>query len=214
MIIISKNKINRYYILFIFLLLATAKSMAQFTSKEIALINSGSENMPFGVLLTTNEEDSLFLRKKCIDIDKDNIVGNKDLELLIERMITTMDAESGVGLAAPQIGIGRNLFIFVRVDDPDYPIGVAINPRIINHPDETICFEGDGCLSIPNTSGNSIRYPWIEVEYTDPNGDLVQEKLEGFSRDDNFVGIIFQHEYDHLQGILFIDKLCTDIVAE
>lgn len=182
--------------------------MAQFTNKEISLINSGSENMPFSVLSVTNEDDYSFLRKKSIDIDKDSIVGNKDLELLVERMISTMDAESGVGLAACQVGIGRNLFVFVRVDDPDYPIGVAINPRIVNHPTETICFEGDGCLSIPNTSGNSIRFPWVEVEYIDMNGDLIQERLDGYSRDGNFVGIIFQHEYDHLQGVLFIDKLC------
>ena len=84
---------------------------------------------------------------------------------------------------------------------------VAINPRIVNKPDETICFEGDGCLSIPGQSGNSVRYAWIEVEYLNAKGEMVRERLEGFSRKTDFTGIVFQHEFDHLRGVLYTDKL-------
>lgn len=186
--------------------------MAQFSDKEIALIKSGDETTPMRVLLTTNEEDSLILRKKCSDID---ITKNKEeLQLLIERMKVTIEVESGVGLAAPQVGILRNIFLFTKIDQPGYPIIAAINPRIINHPDETVCFEKDGCLSIPGASGNSIRYPWVEVEYIDEQGKIVKEKLEGYSRAGNFTGIVFQHEYDHLEGILFTDKLCKIIDSQ
>lgn len=199
----------RYAILYFLPFITIGQSMAQLTNNEKSLINSETKNIPFRVLLTDNENDSLFLRTKCIDISNYDIKNNaKDLRLLIDRMICTMDAESGVGLAAPQIGIGRNVFIFSRIDIPEHPVCVAINPKIIDHPSETICFEGDGCLSIPNVRGNSIRYPWVEVEYTDLEGNIIRERLEGYSRGDNFTGIIFQHEFDHLQGVLFIDKLC------
>lgn len=180
----------------------------EMTTTEIELIKSDSINAPFYVLQTTKKEDSLFLRLKAKDLDVETIASNVNLQILIERMKVTLEAEQGVGLAAPQVGIGRNLFLFMRIDQPGYPIQVAINPKIVNHPNETICFEGDGCLSIPNISGNSIRYPWIEVEYYDEKGFLHKERLSGYSRKTDFTGIIFQHEYDHLQGVLFIDKLC------
>lgn len=183
-------------------------SMAQFTEKERELIHSGGLSTPFRVLTVASTEDSLFLRKQCTDIDIE--ADNVDLKLLIDRLKETMEVESGVGIAAPQVGIAKNVFIFTRLDQPDRPIVAAINPKIVNHPNETICFERDGCLSIPNMSGNSIRYPWIEVEYTNEEGKLVRERLEGYSRRDNFTGIIFQHEFDHLQGVLYIDKLCPE----
>lgn len=179
------------------------------TETEIQLINSGAADSAFYVLQTTEELDSLFLRMKCKDFDPISIIGNQDLKLLIERMKTTLLEEQGVGLAAPQVGFSRNLFLFMRIDKPDYPIQVAINPKIVNHPDETVCFEGDGCLSIPDMSGDTNRYPWIEVEYYDEKGQLHQEKLSGYSREDDFTGVIFQHEFDHLQGVLFIDRLCN-----
>ncbi|QIK54098.1 peptide deformylase [Dysgonomonas sp. HDW5B] len=194
-------------VLLIVLTLFSVKSMAQFTQDEKDLINSGTTETPFRVLKVTDQQDSIFLRQKCSDIE--NINESEDLQLLIDRLKATMAAESGVGIAAPQVGIGRNIFLFTRIDKANYPVIVAINPKIVNHPEETICFERDGCLSIPGISGNSIRYPWVDVEYTDENGNLVQERLEGYSRESDFTGIIFQHEFDHLQGVLFIDKLCS-----
>ena len=72
---------------------------------------------------------------------------------------------------------------------------------------ETICFEGDGCLSVPDLSGSTKRYAWIDVEYYNEKGELIKERLSGQSRGSDFTGVIFQHEFDHLQGILFIDRL-------
>lgn len=178
-----------------------------FSQDEKDLITKGEVNSPFYVLQITDATDSLFLRKKCEDIDIQDIRSNKELQLLIQRMKATLFEERGVGLAAPQVGIGRNLFLFVRLDKKDFPVQVAINPKIIAHPEELFCFEGDGCLSIPDQAGNSARYAWIEVEYYDETGVLKKEKLNGGSREEDFTGVIFQHEYDHLQGILFTDKL-------
>lgn len=180
-------------------------AMAQFTAQEKEIIYNGDMDTPFEVLLITNQQDSLFLRQKALDVDFTD--DNEDLNYLIARMIKTMEVADGVGIAAPQIGISRNIFIFKRIDKPGNPTCVAINPKLEETPNETVCFEGDGCLSIPNTRGNSIRYPWVEVAYYTPDGVLIKERLEGFSRSTDFTGIIFQHEYDHLKGVLFIDKL-------
>lgn len=193
---------------FAILIASLTNSMAQFTDTEQNLIQSQTADIPFRVLLTTNQSDYLVLRTKSEDIDTKNIEANKDLQLLIERLIVTLEVEQGVGIAAPQVGISRNLFLFIRTDKPDYPLQVAINPRIVAHADSTICFERDGCLSIPNVSEDTVRYPWIEVEYTDLQGKLVRERLEGHSRTGNFAAVIFQHEYDHLEGVFFTDKIC------
>jgi peptide deformylase len=176
------------------------------TKEEKELINSGDANESFRVLLTTNKSDSLILRQKAKTVEL--TADTEDLRLLVARLKSTLATENGVGIAAPQVGILRNLFIFERVDKPGAPVETVINPIIVSHSVETVCFEGDGCLSIPELRGNSVRYSWVEVEYFNENGDKIREKLTGYSRNDNFTAIIFQHEYDHLQGILFIDKLC------
>lgn len=178
------------------------------TPQELTLINNADIKTPFRVLTIDNMEDSLFLRKKAIDIDTKDIATNKSLQDFIQRLKLTMVVESGVGIAAPQVGLGRNIFLFVRLDKPDFPIDVAINPKIVNHPEEKVCFEDDGCLSVPDISDNSLRYPWIDVEYYNENGELIKERLSGHSRGGDFTGVVFQHEFDHLDGILFTDKLC------
>lgn len=180
------------------------------TKEELDLIGQFDEHTAFRVLEVSNPEDYKILRTKCEDINQKE---DKELKHFISRLRVTLEEEQGVGIAAPQVGINRNLFLFMRIDKPGTPVEVVINPKIMNHPKETICFERDGCLSIPGVSGNSVRYPWIDVEYTNEKGERIKERLEGYSRLDNFVAIIFQHEYDHLQGILFTDKLCVEPVA-
>ncbi|MDR1583802.1 MAG: peptide deformylase [Prevotellaceae bacterium] len=190
------------------LVLASCSNKAAFSAAEKALINESAAEIPFRVLKITNFQDSVLLRTPCNDINMADITGNPDFDLLVARLKTTLALEQGVGIAAPQVGIERNVFLFMRLDLPDTPVVVVVNPRIVNHPDATVCFERDGCLSIPDIRGNSVRYSWVEVEYYNETGMLIREKLEGHSRAGNFSAVIFQHEYDHLQGVLFIDKLC------
>lgn len=189
------------------LLLMSCSSNSKMENEEKKLINSGDEFTPMRVLTIENELDSIFLRTPSIDIDIDSIKRNKELQLFIKRLKVTMDKENGVGIAAPQVGIGRNIFLFSRTEEPGMPVQVAINPKIVSKSDSIICFERDGCLSIPGISGNSLRNLWVKVEYYDENGNKKEETLSGYSRSTGFTGIVFQHEYDHLQGVLFIDKL-------
>ena len=182
-------------------------SCATFTSKEKAVIYS-EPGKSARVTLITNPQDSVVLRTPSKDIRK--IKNNKDLAALIEIMKKTMEVENGVGIAAPQIGINKNIFLFLRLDKPNTPVQVAINPKILSHPSETTCFLYDGCLSVPDRYGNSQRYSWIEVEYKNEKGETIREKLLGGGRKEDYTGVIFQHEFDHINGKLYIDKLCNE----
>jgi peptide deformylase len=186
--------------------LTSCETLQSFTETDRALIVSGTVEMPFRVLQITDRQDSLLLRHPCVDIK--NFANDSTFQLLVARMKKTLEIENGVGIAAPQVGISKNLFLFLRLDLPDNPVHVVVNPKIIHHPDTTVCFERDGCLSIPDRSGNSVRYPWIDVEYRNEKGEKIRERLEGYSRQNTFSAVIFQHEYDHTKGILFTDKLC------
>lgn len=180
-------------------------SPLEFSVHEKKRIGKDPQALPMRVLLTTHLEDSLFLRKPC-----QNIVPNKDnyyLQHLIQRMHATMIQHGGIGIAANQVGIGRNLFLITRYDKPNTPVEVIINPKIINHSTNSIAFIGDGCLSIPGKRGTTNRHEWVLVGYYNEQGQYIEEKIEGYWHPNNFTAIIFQHEYDHLQGILFVDRL-------
>lgn len=192
----------------LFGLLACADNSNKMTDSELKLITEADAFVPFKVLLTSDKEDSLFLRQKSKDIPEvEMIVSSPEFKLFVNRLKMTLAEEMGVGLAAPQVGIGRNVFLFMRMDQPERKVEVAINPRIVEHSKETFTFEGDGCLSIPGLSGNTTRYQWVDVEYYDELGTLKKERLSGTSRQGDFTGVIFQHEFDHLEGVLFIDRL-------
>ncbi len=191
------------------IIFSACKNKDRMTVEEIALIEQDDTLTPMRVLKIDDEEDLLILRSKSDDVDfkKDK----KILQKLISRLKATMKAESGVGIAAPQVGILRNIFLFVRIDNPDHTVEVAINPEIINYSDDKYIFESDGCLSVPDRKGNSERHKWIDVKYLNESGMLIHERLFSNSRFEDFTGVIFQHEFDHLNGILYIDKLTEEL---
>lgn len=144
------------------------------------------------------------LREKAEEIDLDN-VDREQLQKLIADMFETMKNAEGVGLAAPQIG--RNIRVLV-VDGSDFSDTYAylrgfkramINPRLLEESEETIEYN-EGCLSIPDIHCDIIRPKKIKVEYYDAD---FQKKEEEF---DNFACRMVQHEMDHLDGIMFVDK--------
>lgn len=151
------------------------------------------------------------LKKVAEDIDNTY----PDLQNLIDNMFETMYQASGVGLAAPQIGKSIRLFIVdgspfadTDEDDEEDPLAegiedfkkVFINPRIIEEKGEEWAF-GEGCLSIPKIREDVFRKPKIRVQYLDENWNQHDEVFEGYK------ARIIQHEYDHIEGILFTDKL-------
>jgi len=151
------------------------------------------------------------LRKVAVAID----AAYPDLEKLITNMKETMYNASGVGLAAPQIGKAIRLFLidaspFAEDDDLSEEERtvlksfnrVFINPKILEEEGEEWLFN-EGCLSIPEVREDVSRQPKITIEYQDENFTIHTETLEGLA------ARVFQHEYDHIEGILFTDKLST-----
>lgn len=142
------------------------------------------------------------LRKRASDIAADF----KDLPAFIQDMFDTMYAAHGIGLAAPQIGKSIRLFVVdgtTLEDEEEDMTGfkkVFINPEILDETGESWPFE-EGCLSIPNIRENVNRPEKVRIRYRDENWALQEEEYTGIK------ARIIQHEYDHLDGKLFIDYL-------
>ncbi|PMP94383.1 MAG: peptide deformylase [Thermodesulfobacterium geofontis] len=125
---------------------------------------------------------------------------NGKLKETIDKMAETMYKAKGIGLAANQVGILKRFFIMdVSQREGKNKLEVYINPEIVSAEGETLYEEG--CLSIPGYFAPVKRYAKIYVKAYDINETLIEKELEGIS------AIVFQHEYDHLDGILFIDRL-------
>jgi peptide deformylase len=120
----------------------------------------------------------------------------KKTQFLIDDMVRIMKKASGIGLAAPQVGVSSRLIV-IAPDDMK-PMAL-INPRVIREEGEQIGQEG--CLSIPGLYGDVIRAAYIEVEAIDRRGNLITLELEGLP------ARVVLHEVDHLDGVLFTDKV-------
>lgn len=175
-----------------------------FTGQEIDSIMSGPDSIPMRIYLTTNIADSLVLRKASMDVRPDST--NIALARLINRLKKALLLSGGIGIAGPQVGINRNIIWVKRYDKTGQPFEVYLNPEIKDTSINTIKFSGDGCLSIPNRTGKTKRYTAIRIEYDLLDGSHHSELVQGYSGT-NITAVIFQHEIDHLSGILFIDRI-------
>lgn len=185
-------------------MLALSFDPLAFTGMEIDSIMFASDTLPMRIYLVTNYSDSLVLRKSSIDVRPDST--NTILVSLINRMRKSLAASSGgVGIAAPQVGINRNIILVKRLDKVGKPVEVYLNPRIVMTSDKIINFAGDGCLSIPGVYKTTVRFAAVGIEYDLLNGTHKTEVVEGYSGN-NFTAVIFQHEIDHINGILFLDR--------
>ena len=142
------------------------------------------------------------LKKKGVDIDKDY----DGLETLIPNMYETMYAAKGVGLAAHQIGLNIRLFVVDTVqimEEGKEAEGIKkafINAQILEESGDLWSYE-EGCLSIPNVRGDVERCPKIRIKYRDEQFNEYEEVYDGIN------ARVIQHEYDHIEGLLFTEKL-------
>ena len=143
-------------------------------------------------LLKVREIGDPVLRSKAKEIDE----VNKKTNDLIDNMFETMYEEDGVGLAAPQVGMLKRIAV---VDIREGNKVVLINPKIIEEEGKAIMEEG--CLSIPGETGDVIRAEKIKVRSLDREGSQIEFEAEGFE------ARAIQHEIDHLNGVLFVDKI-------
>ena len=143
-------------------------------------------------LLKVREIGDPVLRSKAKEIDE----VNKKTLTLIDNMFDTMYEEDGVGLAAPQVGILKRIAV---VDIREGNKITLINPEIIEEEGKAIMEEG--CLSIPGETGDVIRAEKIKVRTLNKEGKEIEFEAEGFE------ARAIQHEIDHLDGVLFVDKI-------
>lgn len=138
-----------------------------------------------------------FLKSQTTPVD--NIDGA--LQTIIDDMAATMYAAPGVGLAAPQVGIGRSFIVYdVAPREEGQDLHILINPRIIASEGEIIS-ENEGCLSVPDFRADVKRAERILVEGVDRDGNPLRFEADGL------LSIVIQHELDHLSGTLFIDRI-------
>ena len=143
------------------------------------------------------------LRCKCSPVQE-----NQPIEDILKNMYDTMYNAQGVGLAAPQVGLDLSIFIIDTTpfcDDENNLIPLKkefINPEIIDYSCKDESFN-EGCLSIPGLREDVIRKDHIKIRYFDKNFNEHTEKYEGIN------SRVIQHEYDHLMGVLFTDRVST-----
>ena len=178
-----------------------------FSSGELEILNGTDSIMR--VLTVEDSVDNAVLRADSRDFALEEL-RSEEVEKLGRRMVATVThpSQDGVGIAGPQVGLNRRIVAVQRFDKEGEPFEVYANVRIVWKSD-SLAYGPEGCLSVPDRHGNVLRSQEIVIEYA----DLAQLKL---TRDDiptvrdtvaGFTAVIFQHEIDHLEGVLYIDRL-------
>ncbi|MXS71870.1 peptide deformylase [Flavobacteriaceae bacterium W22] len=185
------KKLSLFLVLFIGIINAQKLS-----EPEIALINQGNINSALPIYQTTDKQQHNTLLAVSQDIDP----LDKNTATLVKRMKKSLlSTDGGVGIAAPQVGINRKIIWVQRFDKPNEPLEYFINP-VITWKSELQNLGPEGDLSIPEFRDQFYRSKAIQLEYVDLKGQKYTEIVEGFT------AVIFQHEIDHLFGILISDK--------
>lgn len=138
---------------------------------------------------------------QVVDMQREDL---KDIQSLMDTMLQTMRANHGIGLAAPQVGLSKRIFVMDLQDD-NSPL-YAINPCIDSVSESKRDFD-EGCLSFPQQYVIVTRPKTIEVSFLDYEGKTVKKKLSGLA------ATCFQHEHDHLNGVTILDYLHTSVPA-
>jgi peptide deformylase len=142
-------------------------------------------------------------------------ITSNETQTLIQELILTCQASNGVGIAAPQIGIAKAIIIMASYPNERYPHAPMMEPTALINPHVRAHSankekEWEGCLSLPGVRARVPRYEWVDVRYTTRDGVAEEKRFEGF------LARIFQHEYDHLHGKVFLDNIESthDVVME
>jgi len=181
---------------FLFLLCISLINAQKLSSNELSIINQGDINTALPIYQTTDSNQHKTLLSLSTEIDPID----PNTAVLVNRMkASLLSTDGGVGIAAPQVGINRKIVWVQRFDKEGNPIEYFINPVIVWRSElQNLGPEGD--LSIPEFRDQFYRSKVIQVQYVDLKGQKYSEMIEGFT------AVIFQHEVDHLFGILISDK--------
>lgn len=169
------------------------------TRAEKALIN-GSDSL-MRVLTIRDTADMAVLRAESVDFTAADL-SSPEFEALVAKMKYTVQdpSQDGVGIAAPQVGLNRRVIVVCRLDLPGEPFEAYANVQIDSLWGDDIVGR-EGCLSIPGLRGNVARKEFAAISYADPSDFTVRSEVVS-----GYVARIFQHEVDHLSGILYTDR--------
>ena len=187
------------------LALATAcTARSGWSNWELTVIDRSDSVMYVAVM----PADSAILRASSTDLGPAELA-SAQLQTLLAKMYRTLTdpSQDGVGIAAPQVGINRRIVMVMRYDKPGKPIEPYLNIQIDSLLGVPVPGP-EGCLSVPPYRGVVKRAPKVQISYLQADGTPVTEQVEGYS------AIIFQHECDHLDGILYTDRADTVFVNE
>ena len=165
------------------------------------LVSCAPESGPMYVLQIDRQPDSTVLRTPSRDLTARELRSRRTRTLMRRMYETVTDpSQDGVGIAAPQVGKNLRIIWVQRFDKPGEPFECFLNAHLDSLWGEPVAGP-EGCLSVPPYRGIVRRYPCVRVSYVSPESrQPVRETVEGYT------AIIFQHECDHLDGVLYIDK--------
>ena len=178
-----------------------------FSACELNILNGTDSIMR--VLTIEDSLDNVVLRAASHDFSLEELMSDEFKKL--ERMMiatVTHPSQDGVGIAGPQVGLNRRIVAVQRFDKTEEPFEVYANVRIVWLSD-SLTYGPEGCLSVPDRRGNVLRSQQIVIEYADlaslshscDDIPMARDTVSGFT------AVIFQHEIDHLEGVLYIDRL-------
>ncbi len=176
---------------------------ALFSPSERYLITVRDEEQALSLVLNDSPAGNRFLRTSSLPLQ----INDPALFHLINRMKATVVLQKGVGIAAPQVGINKRLILVKRLDLEPVQFEVYLNPKIEHFSPQKV-MGWEGCLSIPAGFGQVERSRDITFSYQKKDGTRATERVEGF------VARIFQHEIDHLNGVLFIDHFKGKLIPK
>ena len=222
----SKTLSTTAIILAILLSVSCNRPSEGFTDEERSLINGADSIMR--VLTIEDSLDNAVLRSISTDMSAEAL-SSPEYERLVRLMVATVThpSQDGVGIAGPQVGLNRRIVAVQRFDKPGEPFEVYPNIRIVWRSD-SLAYGPEGCLSVPDRRGEVLRSQEIVIEYADTerlneadDRNHGRQRSEGLHRRKSsaaplpvcrdtvkgFTAVIFQHECDHLDGVLYIDRL-------
>lgn len=188
---------------------AMSKNPEKFSPNERTIIHAGDSDGMMRLFTIDNPEDSLLLRTESRDVSRE-MWQSEDFRILTKRMLKTVlnPENTGVGIAAPQVGVLCKIVILQRFDLEGDPFKILVNPEIISLSQETK-LGPEGCLSIPGYRGEVPRSTEVLIRYIDgENFEKREEKICGFT------AVIVQHETDHLFGKLYIDRINPETLVK
>lgn len=222
----SKTLSTTAIILAILLSVSCNRPGEGFTDEERSLINGADSIMR--VLTIEDSLDNAVLRSISTDMSA-KALSSPEYERLVRLMVATVThpSQDGVGIAGPQVGLNRRIVAVQRFDKPGEPFEVYPNIRIVWRSD-SLAYGPEGCLSVPDRRGEVLRSQEIVIEYADTERlNEADDRNHGRQRSEGllwkkssaaplpvcrdtvkgFTAVIFQHECDHLDGVLYIDRL-------